>query len=343
MPKIQLDVLIFDIDGVLIDVSESYRSAIRQTVQLYLQDVLGLRPFAGGLVSPEDVAAFKLAGGFNNDWDLTIGILRYFVNMLDTDSSSADSKNRAVTLDSLRQAGRRVNTSVEQLAQRKDIPSFARAVGETGGGLAAVGRILGQHNDHLLVASGDRLDTNLVKRLFEEIYLGDEHFQEEYGELPLLYHGPGLIRRERRIASLPALSSLAQKLALGIATGRPRRQAQFALETAAMTPYFRSLVAHEDILQAEQESGGGIRLGKPHPFALLQAVRRITAQRVRCAYIGDTLDDVRAANSAKTEMDFLSIGCLAPAGDKGAMRRDFERARADVIIDHPDRLVEWTE
>ena len=66
-------------------------------------------------------------------------------------------------------------------------------------------------------------------------------------------------------------------------------------------------------------------------------------QGSRCAYIGDTLDDVRAANAAKEDMEFVSIGCLAPAEDKQAMRGEFERVGADVIVDHPDQLVEIIE
>ena len=61
---LKLDLLLFDIDGVLIDVSQSYRNAIRLTVQTYLQDVLGLLPSPDALVSHSDVAAFKLAGRF---------------------------------------------------------------------------------------------------------------------------------------------------------------------------------------------------------------------------------------------------------------------------------------
>ena len=38
-----LDVLIFDMDGVLIDVSDSYRKTIKETVHLYLTAILGLK------------------------------------------------------------------------------------------------------------------------------------------------------------------------------------------------------------------------------------------------------------------------------------------------------------
>jgi len=55
------DVLVFDMDGVLVEVSESYREAIRETV----------RHFTGELVSHDTIQNFKNAGGWNNDWLLS--------------------------------------------------------------------------------------------------------------------------------------------------------------------------------------------------------------------------------------------------------------------------------
>ncbi len=42
-PALPLDILIFDMDGVLIDVSRSYRKTIQKTIQLYLATCLGLK------------------------------------------------------------------------------------------------------------------------------------------------------------------------------------------------------------------------------------------------------------------------------------------------------------
>jgi len=346
---LNLDVIIFDIDGVLVDVSESFRDAIRQTTQLYLEAVMGLSPANGELVSREDVAAFKLAGGFNNDWDLTTGILRYFIAMLDSrrETQETPPKTMDEIIAFLRRAGNNIVTNVEELRQQKKLIPFAEALRARGGGLAAVREILGDRNAHLLFAEGDLRGTNLVQRLFEEIYLGEALFNEEYGAMPLFYHGPGLIRRERLIPSQSALAELGKRVALGIATGRPRHQATFTLETAGILGLFRSLVAFEDIATAEEKlyhaTGERTRLSKPHPFALLEAAQRIMPAPARCAYVGDTLDDVRAANAAKSKMDFVSIACLAGTEDKETMRGEFERIGADVIVEHPDDLVEMVE
>lgn len=57
----RVDGVILDIDGVLVDVSSSYRRAIVETVS-YLYD---------DSIPREAVQYFKDAGGFNNDWELT--------------------------------------------------------------------------------------------------------------------------------------------------------------------------------------------------------------------------------------------------------------------------------
>ncbi len=55
------DILVFDMDGVLVNVSESYRESIRETVKL----------FTGQDISKDLIQEYKNAGGWNNDWALS--------------------------------------------------------------------------------------------------------------------------------------------------------------------------------------------------------------------------------------------------------------------------------
>ena len=59
-------VLVFDMDGVLVDVRGSYRAAIAAAV----------RALGGSEASPEEIQALKDGGGYNNDWDLAQELLR---------------------------------------------------------------------------------------------------------------------------------------------------------------------------------------------------------------------------------------------------------------------------
>jgi HAD superfamily phosphatase len=54
-------VLVFDMDGVLVDVTESYRETIARTVQ----------HFTGAAVTPEKIQEYKNQGGWNDDWKLS--------------------------------------------------------------------------------------------------------------------------------------------------------------------------------------------------------------------------------------------------------------------------------
>lgn len=55
-----LPVLAFDMDGVLVDVTASYRAAIVETI----------RHFTGVTPTPESIQEWKNRGGYNNDWVL---------------------------------------------------------------------------------------------------------------------------------------------------------------------------------------------------------------------------------------------------------------------------------
>jgi len=57
----QVDAVVLDIDGVLVDVADSYRRAIVESVERVYGDTI-----AKGAIQ-----RFKNAGGFNNDWELT--------------------------------------------------------------------------------------------------------------------------------------------------------------------------------------------------------------------------------------------------------------------------------
>lgn len=63
--KTKYDGLIFDMDGVLVDVSQSYREAIRQTAGYFLKKNV--------LISEVDKIKNKV--GMNNDWDATYALI----------------------------------------------------------------------------------------------------------------------------------------------------------------------------------------------------------------------------------------------------------------------------
>ena len=64
--KIMNPLLIFDIDGVLVDVSKSYRAAIKKTAGYFIS----------GIIGDNEITEYKNKGGYNNDWDLTEALIK---------------------------------------------------------------------------------------------------------------------------------------------------------------------------------------------------------------------------------------------------------------------------
>ncbi|WP_435145126.1 TIGR01548 family HAD-type hydrolase [Halobaculum sp. P14] len=63
----RVDAVVLDVDGVLVDVAESYRRAVVESVDRVY----------GETVPRDALQPFKDAGGFNNDWELTDAVALY--------------------------------------------------------------------------------------------------------------------------------------------------------------------------------------------------------------------------------------------------------------------------
>jgi len=63
--KNEMIAVIFDMDGVLVDVSMSYIAAIQKTAQYFLDET----------ITRSEIEEYRNRGGLNNDWDLTAHIL----------------------------------------------------------------------------------------------------------------------------------------------------------------------------------------------------------------------------------------------------------------------------
>jgi len=71
----QVDAVVLDIDGVLVDVADSYRRAIVESVERVYGDT----------IAKADIQRFKNASGFNNDWELTDAAALFVLTARETD------------------------------------------------------------------------------------------------------------------------------------------------------------------------------------------------------------------------------------------------------------------
>ena len=334
-PRLNVEALIFSCYDTLIDAGLSYREVVRKTVQIYLEQALGLTPSKETLLTSEEVLLLQKRGNFPNYWALTDAFVIYFIEMLPpVPAPTFPSKFHVPAIMAYLQfAGGNVRVSIDWLREQKNIGQFATDVAATGGGLEGAHQVSPKKNRHMLVSSGSVTKTNIIGRIFQELYLGADLFEQLYNEPAIIVQSTGYAEHELQLMDDKILEQISQKVALGVVSDRPRAEVERSLRRGNMASYFQVIISLEDIRQAKSHP-------IPDPWSLLQAVGQLTPAPAHSAYVGSTLGDVQAAKAANKSAPFLSVACLAGAHNKHELRVAFEQEKATAILGHPNHLKE---
>ncbi|MFH1429765.1 MAG: HAD-IA family hydrolase [Candidatus Margulisiibacteriota bacterium] len=304
------DTIIFDIDGTLVDTTKSYNEVIKQTVKLYLSLFIAGDVTGDDLITTGEINLFRQTGGFNNDWDTSAAVIYYYLNMIGDDLICANAEAQGLAslhktaqsidqiLDYLKILKSNVKTqSLASLLGNKNIPEFIKLIkNQKEIGLDAVRNITSPQIEQYVFYFGDLASTNLVQRIYQEIYQGPELFSEVYGIEPLFYHQEGYYIKETLLPDKDLLIKLAEKKKLGIATGRIYAEAKMVLKRFEIMQLLKIIITDDDIAGHQR---------KPDPQMLFLAAEKLKGNKY--IYAGDLPDDVKAANSAKDKLNIMSV------------------------------------
>lgn len=331
--------IIFDMDGVLVDVSLSYRDTTRKTALIFFSLCKGASMLPDPLFDLKELSFVKQSGGLNNDWDLShkiITLLMSKVHYLSEESVAlSDRKNLDVSAlaDFLHSYQNPLQTLWKEASEKNSSLADYYYKGDVGSG-------------------------NIIKQIFQEIYLGKELFEETYKFLPQHYIGDGYILREKLFLTRNMLGSLAAGTnILAIATGRPGAEAAWPLEKHNLN-FFKAVLTLDDCLKGEKEAekslqpGEKISFSKPHPFMLdiiaeLNPAGAISADGKsdgadklffhKFYYVGDMPDDMIAAKNSK--YPFIAVGVTYSSPDPLATKKRLLESGASLIAETPEELL----
>ncbi len=343
----EVNAAIFDCDGVLIDVRESYNRAISETVSYIFEELTGF-PLPENLASREIIYLFKKSGGFNNDWDLAYAILmlalcympkefqRVFEKNVKISQSEDDLLKRFLFVKNavrreyksknLGQAVTRLEETLRQFAETCDASGIASLENKiTNLQDAPTTRFFAAAKGFLSYPGG--VGESVLTTVFEEKFCGFRLFEETYGREPKFYRGKGLIENERVIIKPETLDQLAflfGEANFGVASGRPLKLTKYALSGLLDKFNSEAMVFFEEI--------EAVKLDKPHPFSLLKSSEGLKPFKY-ALYVGDSMEDVLMVKEAnKVDNRFLFAGVYAYSDCKDDVVRDFLIDEADAII-----------
>ncbi|MBO7047991.1 MAG: HAD hydrolase-like protein [Spirochaetia bacterium] len=308
-----MNLFVFDMDGVLVDVSASYREATRKAAYIFLKNCRGGEKLPDPLFSLEELAAVKQSGGLNNDWDMTHRVISLLLVMADCDNPDR---------------------------KQWDVGSLAEYLHSTNRPLSAImesGRLSKAADQYY---TGDVGSGNIIKQIFQEIYLGQELFQQTYGFAPQHCTQDGLILKEKLFTSRTQLQRLAAGNKLAIATGRPKSEALYPLKKHGLD-MFSAIVALDECEAEEkrilEKTGCRVSLGKPSPF-MLDRIASLYPEAEKMYYFGDVGDDMKAAKNS--HYPFVAAGITYSAPDREAAAKALLECGADILINSPDELTD---
>jgi len=324
--------IVFDMDGVIVDVSRSYRNAVRQTARLFFKGADSWKSLPDPLFSNADLSRVKQSGGLNNDWDLTFLIINLLFTLVKRSSEYPDSDPWTTYKNTLRNC---------------DVANLARFLNAEKNPVSTLLEKKGRISNDFIAGlyTGDVESGNIIKQIFQEIYLGKKLFESTYSIRSKVYHEKGFITKETLLIDKSILESLSKNNTLAIATGRPRIEADYPLDVFDLRKFFSWILTLNDCLEEEQrifeQKQKKVSLSKPNPY-MLDAIETAHNKKVsKYYYIGDMPDDMMAASRSRG--GFIGIGILKSSSEKDSLRRDLEAACADVIIEDFDELVKIVE
>src|SRR5918994_276168 len=176
----QIDYIIFDIDGVLIDVKKSYNETIKNTVQFIVKNLI--KRDLKNLVTDKIILKFRQTGGFNNDADTSYAISLALLSHQDLEYANLEKFLIEVAEHADETGIESVERYLKKLRFNKIYPSDY---------LINIDKI----RDYLNYPG--KVTDSIVSTVFDEFFYGQELFLERYKIKSKYYFGKPLIENDR--------------------------------------------------------------------------------------------------------------------------------------------------
>jgi len=292
---IEIDSLIFDCDGVLIDIKKSYDQTINATTKYVLESLEKITdPIE---IDFKIIDGFKSTGGFNDEVDLTYAAILSIIaaKKLKQDQSNfifSVIKNSDSTGIKSVENFLKKQTNISEIISKLSYP--------------------GTHKE------------NILYQVFDQLFYGPELYSKLFNTVSR-FSDIGLIENDDVIFNNELSVKLQKKFGkqISMVTGRGKESVNYSLKHLLEKFDLRNSVFLED------ESRD---LAKPNPQALVNCIQGMNSES--CLYVGDSMEDFIMAKKASILGHKTTFcGIIGTSENPQEKLKLFEQNEAILVID----------
>ena len=296
----KIDAIIFDCDGVLIDITKSYDLTIIKTTRYVLEHLAKIDSSID--VDFKIIDGFKSTGGFNDEVDLTYAAIISLVaaKKLEKDPTS-------FIFDVIENSDSTGIVSVEKYIENQiDISDIKKQLSYPG-----------THHD------------NPLYQIFDQIFYGPELYEKLFNNSSN-FSEPGLIEQDDVLLNDILYEKLQKKFDSKIAmvTGRGKESVSYSLKLLLEKFNLDNSVFLEDELR---------ELAKPNPKSLINSIQGMNS--AYSLYVGDSMEDfIMAKKTTDSGHKTVFCGIIGTSKDPQAKLELFEKNNAILVLDSIHQL-----
>ena len=297
----KFDSIIFDCDGVLVDIRRSYDNAINKTISAIMKELFDDE--VGNIVTSKIHFGLKSVGGFNDEVAVVYAILMTLVA-----SKKSKIEFEKLIIDVIDSANESGINSIDDYFLNQNID------------LSEIKSKLDYKNSRKI---------SYIHRIFNQLFYGPSLYEEIFNEKSQ-FSQSALIDLDDIVLDESLIMKLKNRFGRKICTVTGRGNFAFSYS-------MKNFLNHFDMKNSVFLEDRSLKLAKPNPESLIESISGISS---KCSlYIGDSMEDLMMVEKCKENGYDVSFCGIYGSSDEPELKYElFQKNNASFILESIQEL-----
>ncbi len=297
----KFDSIIFDCDGVLVDIRNSYDEAINKTISAIMKELFDDN--IDNIVTSKIHFGLKSVGGFNDEVAVVYAVLMTLIA-----SKKSNIQFEKLIIDVINNANESGINSIDTYFIDKNID------------LTDIKSKLDYENSR---------KESYIHRIFNQLFYGPSLYQEIFNEKSTFSQSP-LIDLDKIILDENLILKLKNRFGKKITTVTGRGKFAFSYS-------MKNFLNNFDLQSSVFLEDRSLEMAKPNPESLIESISAIDS---KCSlYIGDSMEDLLMVEKCKESGYDVSFCGIYGSSDEPELKYElFQKNNASIILESIQEL-----